>query len=65
MTKPMNVKKFAHILAADRELEDIERRLKLSGDRSAARRIGEVRETLAKALGEEQVSVYEALIDLM
>ena len=63
MTKPLDIKRLADLLSADNELDGIERSLKRTGDRQAARKIADVREILARALSEEQAGLYELLIE--
>jgi hypothetical protein len=62
MVEPMNIKRFANLLSADRELDEIERALRRAGERRIARRIAEIRATLAKALDDEQEEIWERLI---
>lgn len=61
MTKPIDIKLFANLLSADNQLDDIERSLKRTGQRRAARKVAGVREILARALNEEQSCLYDAL----
>ena len=63
MTKPIDIKRVANLLSADSELDGIERGLKRTGDRRAARKIADVREILARALNDEQVGLHEALME--
>ncbi|MGN6515272.1 MAG: hypothetical protein ACTHLR_05470 [Rhizomicrobium sp.] len=63
MTRPVDIKRVAHILSADEELMGIERRLRRAGDWRAARKIAGVRQTLAKALHQEQEDIYEHLLE--
>jgi len=63
MTKPIDIKRFASLLTADNELDGVERKLRLMGDRREARRIANVRDILARVLDDEQASLYEALMD--
>lgn len=61
MTRPINIKRFAHLLSADEDLNGIERRLRRAGDWRAARKIADVREAIAKALQQEQEDICERL----
>jgi hypothetical protein len=63
MTKPIDIKRFASLLSADNELDGVERKLRLMGDRRQARRIANVRDILARVLDDEQACLYEALMD--
>ncbi|HSC59691.1 MAG TPA: hypothetical protein VLC29_00550 [Rhizomicrobium sp.] len=63
MTKPIDIRRFANLLSADSQLDGIERSLKRMGDRRVARKIADVRETLARALIDEQASLLEALVE--
>lgn len=62
MAKPMNIKRFAHLLSADRELDEIERLLRRTGDSRLARRVADARETLSRAMTAEQEDIWERLI---
>jgi hypothetical protein len=63
MPKPIDIKRFANLLSADNELDGVERKLRLMGDRREARRIANVRDILARVLDDEQACLYEALMD--
>ena len=63
MTKPIDIQRFASLLSADSELDGIERSLKRTGDRRAARKIADVRKILARALIDEQAGLYAALME--
>lgn len=63
MTKPIDIRRFANLLSADSQLDGIERSLKRMGDRRVARKIADVRETLARALIDEQASLLEVLVE--
>lgn len=63
MAHPIDVTRVAHILSADGELMGIERRLRRAGNFRAARKIADVRQTLAKALRQEQEDIYERLLE--
>lgn len=64
MTKPIDVKRLASLISADNELDGIERSLKRTGDRMAARKIAYVREILARALDDEQTGLRDVLANL-
>jgi hypothetical protein len=61
----LNVRRVAGLLNADAQLEDVERSLKRGGDWRAARKIGDVRETLRKALWEEQLGLHAMLVEFV
>jgi hypothetical protein len=63
MTKPIDIKRFANLLSAQGTLDEIERALRLTGDRRTARRIADVRNTLSRAIAEEQEDFYRSLSD--
>jgi hypothetical protein len=63
MARPIDIKRFAHLLSADEDLIEIERGLRRGGDWRAARKVADVRETLAKALRQEQEDIYEKLLE--
>jgi hypothetical protein len=54
MTKPVDIKRFASLLSANNELDGVERKLRLMGDRREARRTANVRDILAQVLDDEQ-----------
>ena len=62
MPEPMNIKRFAHLLSADRELDDIERILRRAGDSRLARKVADTRNILGRAMTAEQEEILERLI---
>jgi hypothetical protein len=62
MTKPIDIKRFANLLSVDNELDGVERKLRLMGERRQARRVANVRDILARVLDDEQACLYEALM---
>lgn len=63
MTKPIDIKRFANLLSAQGTLDEIERALRLTGDRRTARRIADVRNTLSRAIADEQEDFYRSLFN--
>ena len=63
--KPLNVQCVAQLLAADAELEDMERALRREGQARKASRVGNVRALLARAMAIEQQGIYEKLLELV
>ncbi|MBS0278085.1 MAG: hypothetical protein JSR81_10710 [Proteobacteria bacterium] len=61
MTKPIDIKRFAHLLSAQGTLDEIERTLRLTGDRRTARKIAAVRRTLSRAIAGEEEGLYRSL----
>ena len=63
MTKPVDIRHLAGLLAADDALDGIERSLKRMGDRRSARKIADVRQILARALNDEKAGLLEAILE--
>jgi hypothetical protein len=61
MTKPIDIKRFANLLSAQGTLDEIERTLRLTGDRRTARKIAAVRRTLSRAIAGEEEGLYSSL----
>jgi hypothetical protein len=61
MTKPIDIKRFANLLSAQGTLDEIERTLRLTGDRRTARKIAAVRRTLSRAIAGEEEGLYRSL----
>ncbi|MGN6147803.1 MAG: hypothetical protein ACTHPD_04630 [Rhizomicrobium sp.] len=62
MTKPIDIKRFAHLLSADNTLDEIERRLRQTGDRRTARKIANVRDVISRAIEDEKESLCQTLL---
>jgi hypothetical protein len=63
MTKPIDIKRIAELLSADGTLDEIERGLRLAGDRRTARKIGLVRDAISRAIAGEQEDFFQGLLD--
>jgi hypothetical protein len=63
MTKPLDIKRFADLLSADSVLDEIERGLRLTGDRRTARKIARARDAISRAIAGEQEDLYRSLLE--
>jgi hypothetical protein len=61
MTKTFDTKRFANLLSARGSLDEIERTLRLTGDRRTARKIADVRRAISRAIVGEQEDFYRSL----
>jgi hypothetical protein len=63
MTKPIDIKRFAHLLSADSTLDEIERRLRQTGDRRTARKIANVRDVICRAIEDEKENLFQSILE--
>jgi len=61
MSRPIDIHRVAHLLSANGTLDEIERSLRLTGDRRTARKIAGVRDTLSRALADEQEELFQSI----
>jgi hypothetical protein len=65
MTKTIDIKRFANLLSARGSLDEIERALRLAGDRRTARKIADVRRAISRAIAGEQEDFYRSLSEYL